>query len=54
MKAMEHLQENGVVHGDIKPENVIFSIDKTVRLSDFGCACKIEDCKWQKKGGGMF
>jgi serine/threonine protein kinase len=47
MKAMEHLQQNGIIHGDVKPENVIFSIDKQARLSDFGCACRIEDCKRQ-------
>jgi serine/threonine protein kinase len=44
MMAMKHLLENKIVHGDIKPENVIFSIDNHARLSDFGCACRIEEC----------
>ena len=48
MQAMAHLQRHGVVHGDIKPENVLFATDKAVRLSDFGCACKIEDCSPQR------
>jgi hypothetical protein len=28
----------GVVHGDIKPSNVLFADDSTIRLSDFGIA----------------
>ena len=34
--AMEYLHRNGVVHGDIKPENMLLSGDGSVKISDFG------------------
>ncbi len=48
MQAMLHLKTHRVVHGDIKPENVIVSTSLQTRLSDFGCACKIEECTSQR------
>lgn len=44
VQAMTFLKNNGVIHGDIKPENVIVSSAQEVRLSDFGCSCRIEEC----------
>jgi serine/threonine-protein kinase len=36
--ALEHMHENGVVHYDLKPDNVILCPDGTIRLIDFGQA----------------
>jgi serine/threonine protein kinase len=36
--ALEHAHARGVVHCDIKPENVLIGADGHVRLSDFGIA----------------
>lgn len=37
-KALDYLHYNKVVHGDLKPENVLMSARGNVTLSDFGCS----------------
>ncbi|KAK9800910.1 hypothetical protein WJX73_010144 [Symbiochloris irregularis] len=37
-KALDYLHYNKVVHGDLKPENVLMSSRGNVTLSDFGCS----------------
>ena len=41
--AIELCHKNGVVHGDIKLENIMLSSDFSVKLIDFGFAKKIND-----------
>jgi eukaryotic-like serine/threonine-protein kinase len=36
--ALAHLHERGLVHGDVKPANVGFTLDGTPKLLDFGLA----------------
>ncbi|MBI1947732.1 MAG: serine/threonine protein kinase [Deltaproteobacteria bacterium] len=36
--ALEHAHNRGVVHGSIKPENVLFDVAGNVKVSDFGVA----------------
>jgi serine/threonine-protein kinase len=36
--ALAYAHENGVVHRDVKPENVLFAPDGTVKVADFGIA----------------
>ena len=38
MQALDYLHFNKVVHGDLKPENVLMSARGSVTLSDFGCS----------------
>ena len=38
MQALDYLHFNKVVHGDLKPENVLMSARGQVTLSDFGCS----------------
>ena len=38
LQALDYLHYNKVVHGDLKPENVLMSARGSVTLSDFGCS----------------
>jgi len=38
-RALEHIHRRGVVHGDMKPENVIVRPDRVIKVIDFGFSC---------------
>jgi len=42
-QALDYLHCHKVVHGDLKPENVLMSASGDVKLSDFGCS-KVRAC----------
>ena len=42
VSALEHATRYGIVHGDIKPANLLRSNDGTIKLSDFGLASYLE------------
>ena len=41
LRALQYAHSRGIVHQDIKPENVIVQGDETVKLTDFGLASLI-------------
>ncbi len=36
--ALSHAHKNGVIHRDIKPHNILVSVDGTIKITDFGIA----------------
>ena len=38
LKALQHAHEHGIVHRDIKPQNVMLLRDGTIKITDFGIA----------------
>ena len=43
--ALEHIHSKGIVHGDIKPTNIVLSGQK-LRLIDFDASASIEKCQY--------
>ncbi|KAA6399333.1 MAG: putative NEK protein kinase, partial [Streblomastix strix] len=41
--ALNQLHMNGIIHGDIKPENILLTEDFQVKLSDFGLTRKLQE-----------
>jgi len=40
--ALQHADEHGLVHGDVKPENIMITSDGKVKLADLGVARSVE------------
>ncbi len=38
MAALEHVHNNGIIHRDVKPENLVFDNNGYLHLTDFGIA----------------
>ena len=38
LKALQHAHESGIVHRDIKPQNIMLLQDGTIKVTDFGIA----------------
>jgi serine/threonine-protein kinase len=51
--ALDHLHARGVVHRDIRPDNVIVQADGSPKLIDFGAACLMGDAleTWDRSLG---
>ncbi|XLR03946.1 hypothetical protein S83_070144, partial [Arachis hypogaea] len=43
-RGMEYIHSQGVIHRNLKPENVLISEDFHLRIADFGIACEEAYC----------
>jgi len=43
LSALHFLHENGIIHGDVKPTNLLLDKNKRVKLGDFGIARRLHD-----------
>ncbi len=56
-KGLEYAHNRGVIHHALKPANVIFDFDSSVRIADFGVAKAIAEISLvesEKPSGGMY
>jgi len=55
LSALEFLKSVKIVHRDVKPANLVFSNEETLKLTDFGSACFVEaDLKEAEGSPGFF
>jgi eukaryotic-like serine/threonine-protein kinase len=47
--AVQYLHQNGVIHGDLKPPNILLDNNGTVKLVDFGIASIISASEMQAR-----
>ncbi|KAA6354533.1 MAG: hypothetical protein EZS28_049940, partial [Streblomastix strix] len=43
VSAISQMHTSGIIHGDLKPQNVLLSRDRKIKLGDFGLAKKLQN-----------
>lgn len=46
--ALEFCHNAGIIHGDVKPKNILVSVDDEIKLADFGSSITIKQSQKNK------
>uniref|UniRef100_A0A7S4VIG3 Protein kinase domain-containing protein n=1 Tax=Alexandrium monilatum TaxID=311494 RepID=A0A7S4VIG3_9DINO len=52
MSALAHMHHLGIVHRDVKPQNVLMAANGRAMLADFGLACRLSDAREMQRHCG--
>lgn len=53
-RGMEYLHSQGVIHRDLKSENLLFTGDMCLKVVDFGIACEEINCDYLNEDRGTY
>lgn len=53
-RGMEYIHSQGVIHRDMKPENILFDHNFCVKIADFGVACEEAYCDELEDDAGTY
>ncbi|KAH9291678.1 hypothetical protein KI387_016964, partial [Taxus chinensis] len=53
-RGMEYLHSQGVIHRDLKSENLLFTGDMCLKIVDFGIACEEVNCDYLNEDPGTY
>ena len=43
MEGVQYMHSKRIIHGDLKPDNILISADGSIRIADFGCSVEVTE-----------